>query len=60
MVDLSRDQIHAAKSMWTRGYSLGTIAAHVGCSIYALSPWLYMDEVDIAQATATNQKEPRP
>ena len=45
MVKLTDAQIADVRLMWSRGYSLGEIARSIGCSVYALSPWIYTDDM---------------
>lgn len=40
---LTEEQVFLARGLWAEGLPLGVIAAHLHCSSYALSPWLYMD-----------------
>lgn len=41
--DLSDVDRAVARSLWRGGWTLGEIANHLGCSVYDLSPWLYME-----------------
>lgn len=33
-----------ARLLWARGLTIGYIAHELECSVYALSPWLYMED----------------
>lgn len=49
---LTDEQIAQARALWDEGNTLGVIAETVGCSVYALRPWLYAAAVDpIIEAT---------
>lgn len=41
---LTDEQIERARLMWASGANLGVIGSELGCSIYALSPWLYTED----------------
>jgi hypothetical protein len=45
---LTEDQIVAARAMYLLGRTLGEIAERLKCSVYDLSPWLYMECVSAA------------
>lgn len=42
---LTNAERQRARELWGIGWSLGMIARDLGCSIYALSPWLYADTI---------------
>jgi hypothetical protein len=37
---LTAQQVALARNRWSEGKTLGEIAAEIGCSIFALIPWL--------------------
>lgn len=47
---LTDDEVWLARGLFAEGLPLGAIAAHLGCSLYALSPWLYMESPSVVAA----------
>jgi hypothetical protein len=43
--DLSYSQMAEARRLYSEGATLGEIAKILDCSIYDLSPWLYMEHI---------------
>lgn len=50
--DLSDEQITQARVLYDMGKSLGEVAGELQCSLYDLSPWLYMEHPSIRNAIA--------
>lgn len=53
--DLSDDQIATARRLYDEGKTLGEVAADLGCSLYDLSPWLYMEHRSVRDAIAARE-----
>lgn len=44
---LGEEERAEARKMFAEGKTLGEIAQVLGCSVYALSPWLYAEALEL-------------
>jgi hypothetical protein len=58
MTQLSDAQMAEARVLYyKRGHNLGAVARSIGCSIYDLSPWLYMEDPSLRARLAELEAE---